>query len=133
MNRIILYLVILVAISSCMEKNTNNPERAYRYWLGEAPPKEVKVLKAKYWERAHWSKEYEVFIELKASAEWRAAVINQNNFRQDSVYDVPGGAPSWFVPNPHDRIGSCQALVIHSISKILSQADYLFMKFSCKG
>lgn len=50
------YVIILVAIvlTGCVEKNTNDPIEAFKYWAGEKPGNDVKVIKAQYWESSHW-------------------------------------------------------------------------------
>lgn len=104
LNNIYITLIILVFLVGCVEKNTTDPTMAYRYWMGEEPPTDVQVIKARYWESPHWSKEYEIYIELNASPLWCSEFLRQNNFRRDSIYSIPDDAPSWFQLSPLDRI-----------------------------
>ncbi len=56
----------MASLPSCVEKKSTNPTEVYRLWSGTQPPKEIKVLNGKYWQSAHWTKEYILFLELEA-------------------------------------------------------------------
>ena len=100
----ILYLVLILTLASCMERNTTDPQKAYQYWQGQPASRGLELIHAKYWQSAHWTKEYEIFFEMKASQDWRDAVFKHNNFYRDSVYIMPADAPSWFAPGRHMKI-----------------------------
>jgi hypothetical protein len=86
-----------------MEKNTEDPVETYTLWGGEVP-KEVEVIHGKYWQSSHWSKEYIMYLELKASALWRKEFIKQNNLVENKeTNDVTSDAPSWFRPGKNFR------------------------------
>jgi hypothetical protein len=94
---IILFLIALL-FTACSEKRTNDPVRAYTYWAGEKP-NDIKVINGQYWESAHWSKEYILYMELKATRLWRKEFIKQNNLVVTTDYEIPDDAPSWFKLN----------------------------------
>jgi len=108
MNRIIIFTITLVALSfvqtSCHRKRSENPREVYSLWAGEAPPKDVKVLKGRYWQSAHFTKEYIVYMELIAPREWMQAFIEQNKLKiENHDRETPIDAPDWFKP-PGDHI-----------------------------
>lgn len=100
------YVILLLAVLfwGCLEKNTSDPIKAYKYWANEKPGEDVQVIRAQYWESAHWTKEYEMYMELKVPRLWRSEFIRRNNFRRDTIYSLPEDAPAWFKPGPLDRI-----------------------------
>lgn len=104
MNKNSILFLLTILLSSCLEKNTTDPVKAYKYWAGEKPGKDVQVIKAQYWESSHWTKEYEMYMELKTSPLWRSEFIRQNSLKRDTVYTLPDDTPSWFKPGPSDRI-----------------------------
>lgn len=88
---------ITIFLIGCTETNTQNPAKAYRYWAGERPSKDVEVIHGKYWQSAHWSKEYILYLEIKASSLWREAFIRQNDLIESkAVVGFPPDAPAWF-------------------------------------
>jgi hypothetical protein len=81
-----------------MEKNTTHPIEVYNLWGGEVP-KEVEVINGKYWQSAHFTKEYIMYLELKASPLWRTELIKQNNLVETKErISIPSDAPNWFKP-----------------------------------
>ena len=95
----ILLIFTLISLVSCTEKNTNDPIATYKLWAGEAP-KDVQVINGKYWQSSHWTKEYIMYLELKASPLWMNEFIKQNNLVESKErMAIPFDAPVWFKPN----------------------------------
>ena len=100
----IFLITVLISITSCREKKTEDPIEAYTFWGGEVP-KEVQVIHGKYWQSSHWTKEYILYLELKASASWRKEFIKQNNLVENKESEtIPVDAPNWFRPANNCRI-----------------------------
>jgi len=90
----------VISFASCKEKSTEDANEAYFFWSGEKPNKEIEVLHGKYWQSRHWSKEYVIYLELKASPLWRREFIKQNNLVVAKTQEViPSDRPSWFMPD----------------------------------
>jgi hypothetical protein len=104
--RLPLTVIICVTILiSCSEKKTTDPANAWKNWVGGPPPADVQLLHANYWQSAHWTKEYILYLELKAPASWRNQFIELNKMvRSDSDSALPSDAPSWFAPDKTMRI-----------------------------
>jgi len=107
MKRIIIFTITLVALAlvqtSCHRKRSEIPGEVYRLWAGEAPPNNVKVLKGKYWQSAHFTKEYIVYMELIAPSQWVQQFIEQNKLKEETEdKEIPVDAPEWFKPPPED-------------------------------
>ena len=103
MIRVIIFALTLVSLvlvqTSCQRKRSENPGEVYRLWAGEAPPNDVKVLKGRYWESAHFAKEYIVYMELVAPREWIQNFIEQNKLKVETEdKEIPRDAPDWFKP-----------------------------------
>jgi len=113
-NALIILFVIMLLIS-CSEKRSDVASECYELWSGQSVPKEIKVIHGTYWESAHWSKEYIMFLELTASKEWRRRFVQQNKMiLTDDEWVKPNGIPAWFSPSdscrqwilPDDKTGS---------------------------
>ena len=90
-------ILSLFLLTSCSEINTTDPVDAYQYWAGEKPPKSVEVVRAKYWQSAHWTKEYVLFLKIKPNDEWWTEFVLQNGLkRDDGQWAVPSDSPDWF-------------------------------------
>jgi hypothetical protein len=90
--------------TSCMEKRTQDALQTYKYWSGgDEPPIDVHVAQGQYWESAHWSKEYELYLEVFAPSYWAEELIRQHGLVPDKAkYDLSGSIsrpPQWFRPN----------------------------------
>jgi hypothetical protein len=97
--KFILPLIIFFCLASCLEKETTNPEEVYKYWSGNNPEKDMKIIHGKYWQSAHWTREYEMYLELVGSPLWLEEFIKQNKLKTaNSTIDLPDDAPSWFNP-----------------------------------
>src|SRR5579863_2630679 len=110
MLKSVLYLYLFTALTlniGCSEKNTHDPFETYKLWSGgEKPPKEVHLIHGKYWQSAHWSKEYIMYLELKAPSKWRNEYIKQNNlvYKKDTTIALEQDAPQWFKPSPTYKV-----------------------------
>jgi hypothetical protein len=92
-----LIFLIPVLVTGCYEKTSDDPSKCYKLWSGTNPPKEVTLLKGKYWQSAHWTKEYKLYLILKPSTLWWNELIKQNSLKEDNLdWKVPSDAPSWF-------------------------------------
>ena len=92
-------VVILATYAGCKEKNTDDPIKTYTFWSGESPPKDVQPIHGKYCQSSHWSKEYIMYMEVKATPLWLNEFIKQNNLVEiKNVEGLPSDAPSWFQP-----------------------------------
>jgi hypothetical protein len=98
-------VIIVIFLGSCTEKKTDDPIETYKLWSGEPPPENIKILNGKYWQSDHWSKEYIMYLELKASAQWRSQFTQQNNLVETKTSPIlPSDAPAWFTPRRNLRI-----------------------------
>jgi hypothetical protein len=104
MNKPALFLVFIfcmICLSACMSTETSNALTAYRLWSYENPPKDLKLLEGKYWQSGHFTKEYILYLHLRASLKWTKQLIAQNNLKPVDAKEVaiPDDAPSWFTPD----------------------------------
>lgn len=101
MKNILLNLIAIFALTSCSEKTSTNPNEVYQLWSGSKPSKEVKVINGKYWESAHWTREYILFLELEAKPQFWTEFKEQNNLIIDTTkndYSI-SDKPEWFKPS----------------------------------
>jgi hypothetical protein len=101
---ILALLSLTLFSSSCMEKRTKDALQTYKYWSGgEEPPIDVHVAQGQYWESPHWTKEYEMYLEIFAPPYWAEELIRQNKLVRDKAdYEHSSfiqGTPQWFKPN----------------------------------
>jgi hypothetical protein len=92
------FLLLGISIISCSEKNSENPEEVFFLWSGTKPTNKIKLINGKYWQSAHFSKEYKMYLELNATNNWTSEFIKQNNLKllTSTSLDIPNDAPVWF-------------------------------------
>ena len=95
-------LILLITFSSCIEKNTSDPQEAYSYWMKSAKDSKIEVINGKYWESSHFSHEYIIYLELKVNAEWWDKFSKENElvidtYQNETLYN--NDFPKWFKPN----------------------------------
>jgi len=91
--------LLIPFLSGCVEKTIENANEVYKLWSGRKPTAEVKIIHGKYWESAHWSKEYMMFLEMKASKDWVEAFVKQNHLLPDTTRIEIVNHPVWFTPS----------------------------------
>jgi hypothetical protein len=97
--------VFTILLSSCSPKTSENPKEVYRLWAGEKPSKSIQVLKGKYWQSGHFTKEYIMFMELRAPKNWIQEFIVQNKLKLTTEHIVlPTDAPAWFKPTSSYKV-----------------------------
>lgn len=114
----IFLLFFTVLLTSCMEINSENPKEIFELWTGNELPKEIKLVNGKYWQSAHWTKEYEVYAEIKSTETWWNDFKNNNelnNFKSSLNNDIEEKffknkneeiikQPNWFKPEKNSGI-----------------------------
>lgn len=84
-------------MTSCSEIRTEDPIDSYKYWAGTKPPQNLEIIQAKYWQSAHWTKEYILYLKLMPTEEWWSELVKQNNLIKDTgQWTVPTDSPEWF-------------------------------------
>jgi hypothetical protein len=93
-------ICFLCCFTSCFEHKTTDPKKAYTLWLDQEPDSGVTPLKAHYWQSAHWTKEYILYMEMTVSKKWWEEVKKGNGFiRADwKKWSWPTDTPTWFKP-----------------------------------
>lgn len=94
----LLSVLFLLIFFSCSEKNSTDAEECYRLWSGMKPPKEIKVLNGSYWQSAHFTKEYILFLEVQASDRWVKQFIKENKLIATGGDWWGSNTPEWFKP-----------------------------------
>lgn len=98
--KILTIILLLIASTSCYEINSDDPHKVYLYWSGFEPPPDIELIKAKYWQSAHFTKEYRMYLKLKTNDLWWNEFIKTNNFEIDTNnWSKPRDAPEWFTPS----------------------------------
>ena len=60
----------MFTLSSCSEIKTTNPKKIYEYWAGTNLPPDLELINGQYWQSAHWTREYIMYLEFKPSENW---------------------------------------------------------------
>jgi hypothetical protein len=85
---------------SCYEKNATDAVKTYEYWAEAKPPADMELFNGQYWQSAHWTKEYIMYLKFKPSKEWVTAFLSQNGFSVDTTkWTKPDDMPDWFIPS----------------------------------
>lgn len=84
-------------LTGCSEIRTNDPTDSYEYWARTRPIDDIKVLNGQYWQSAHWTREYIVYLKIKPSEEWWDAFVKENQLQIDNeVWNNSSDLPKWF-------------------------------------
>jgi len=98
MSRLTIILGTLIFLTSCSEINTTDPEQVYKYWSGLSAPADLELIEGQYWQSAHWTKEYIMFLKFNPTKEWWVSFLDQNQLVIDNQWVKPSNAPEWFTP-----------------------------------
>jgi hypothetical protein len=102
MSILLIILVTLIFLTSCYEIKTTDPDEAYKKWSGSVAPTDLQLLKGQYWQSAHWTKEYILFLKFKPTEIWWTEFVNQNQLQVDNRgWAKPTNTPNWF--EQHDN------------------------------
>ncbi|WP_162128254.1 hypothetical protein [Flavobacterium phycosphaerae] len=95
-----IFIISFFLLTSCIERRTSAAKETYEYWAGTAPDDNTKILNGSYWQSPHWTKEYEVYLEIKTSSTWISEFIKQNKLKvkTSEAINLPEDAPDWFKP-----------------------------------
>ena len=92
-------LLTIFVLTSCMETKTSDAKDTYKYWAGTNPPSDIELMKGQYWQSAHWTKEYIMYLKFKPTEEWWTEFLKQNYISPDKDnWTMPSDAPTWFKP-----------------------------------
>lgn len=97
-----IFLILLIILSGCIEKNTSDPQEAYSYWIKSDIKSKIEVINGKYWESPHFSYEYIIYLELKVIAEWWNKFSKENELIIDPYENgllSNNDFPKWFKPS----------------------------------
>lgn len=104
MRQIILFLTFLIPLFGCKEINTSNPIECYTLWAGEDPTQDIKIEHGQYWQSAHLTKEYELYLRFKAANDWWEQFTHQNQLVGDyTKTSLLPDHPVWFNPSKNAR------------------------------
>ena len=93
-------LLLAIILISCSEIKTDSPQEIYKYWSGTNSSSDLELLNGQYWQSAHWTKEYIMYLELKPSDKWWNEFLEQNHISVDKGdWAIPDDAPTWFKPS----------------------------------
>jgi hypothetical protein len=107
-NRYVLLFIffsICISMTSCIELSTTDAGKSYELWAGEKPGHGAWAIHGKYWQSAHFTKEYITYLELSVVPRWKTDFISQNKLITlgDSTFSV-NDQPLWFKPKKPYRI-----------------------------
>lgn len=100
LKRLLMLLLTIFMFMGCSEENSNDAHQTYKYWAGIKPPDDLELMEGKYWQSAHWTKEYIMYLKFKPTKIWWEEFLKQNNFSENTDQWIePSDAPSWFKPS----------------------------------
>lgn len=95
----LLPIIISILLTSCSETRTDDPTESYRYWAGTKPTNDIEVLNGQYWQSAHWTREYILYLQIKTTDKWWDEFVKQNQLQiDDKDWTKPSDSPDWFQP-----------------------------------
>ena len=103
MKKIIVFSLLTLLVS-CSKIETQDAEKAYKYWTGNQSPKEIELVKGEYYQSPHFSLEYELFLKFKSDKKWFNEFVEYNKLEIDTLkYDWTRFTklPEWFKIDQH--------------------------------
>src|SRR5687767_3105717 len=88
--------IILILMTGCDEIKTSEPEEVYFHWTNGASPDGLELLDGEYWQSAHWTKEYVMYLKLKPSKEWWRKYKEINGFEGHRIDEIGVSKPTIF-------------------------------------
>lgn len=100
MKNYLLFVVISCLFISCSERKTTNPDEVYELWIGEKPTGNINPINGNYWQSAHFTNEYILFLEIEANSKFWEVFIKQHNLIIDTFDNdfLISDKPDWFNP-----------------------------------
>jgi hypothetical protein len=93
-------IVLLFLLMSCSEIKTNNTTAIYKYWAGTNPSSDIELLQGQYWQSAHWTGEYVMYLKFKSTGRWWDTFLKKQHLVIDNTnWTLPADAPRWFKPS----------------------------------
>ncbi|HEX8575492.1 MAG TPA: hypothetical protein VF677_04280 [Flavobacterium sp.] len=99
--RVLIFCILYFILSSCnLPIDSNDAKRSYKYWAGQEPPKNLKVLNGEYKQSLHFTLEYRLYLKIAQNPSWWDSLKIQNNLVFDSAkWTPPNNCPLWFKPS----------------------------------
>jgi hypothetical protein len=104
------YIIFLIAIT-CFNCGSgtfeNDPDTWYKAF-GENPPEQVEIINSRFWKSAHWSYEFELYVEFKATNDFiNSYFLKRFDFKETTKPKLDLGfkdeKPNWFVSNKFEQ------------------------------
>lgn len=105
-KKIVIVGFILLFVS-CFSTETKDAKKAYKYWSGEEPPKEIELINGEYYQSPHFTLEYELFLKFKSDKKWFDEFVDYNRLEIDTVgndWKIWTELPKWFKPDENSLI-----------------------------
>jgi hypothetical protein len=96
-EKVILFVLSFI-LASC-SKSTQDPQEAFQYWTGQKAPKEIELIKGKYYQSPHFSLEYVLFLKFKSDQRFFNEYVKYNKLEIDTVgndWSRFTDLPEWF-------------------------------------
>jgi hypothetical protein len=93
---------IVFLLVGCFSTETKNAKKAYKYWSGKEPPKEIELIKGEYYQSPHFTLEYELFLKFKSDKKWFDEFVEYNRLEIDTIgndWKAWTELPKWFNPD----------------------------------
>ena len=107
-NKQLLIFFLSITIFNCSSGTFENDPNTWAKVFNQKKPGNVEILNSRFWKSAHWSYEYEVFIEFKASKEFiddyfikYDSLISPDEDNYHLLDDFFFDKPKWFQPKEY--------------------------------
>lgn len=129
-------MMILISISclSCGSGTFENDPKTWHKVFGGEVPNEVEILNSRFWKSAHFTYEYELFMEFKSSQSFADSFfIKKFRFKPtkapkfDLNYDEE--KPKWFVPKSFEAYDVWQS-DINNMNLLIDKSSNLMFLYA---
>tara|TARA_B100000780_G_C21120607_1_gene453843 strand:+ start:220 stop:636 length:417 start_codon:yes stop_codon:yes gene_type:complete len=102
MKKYIVFSIITFLLSGCFSVETDNPNKAWKYWSGSEPPENIEMIKGEYYQSPHFTLEYELILKFRTDKKWFDEFVDYNSLIVDTIrhdWTRWTDLPSWFDPD----------------------------------
>lgn len=80
---ILLALLTTFILTGCTETKTSDVNDTYKYWAGTNSLPNIELLNGQYWQSAHWTKEYIMYLKFKSTQTLWDIFLKENLISSD--------------------------------------------------
>ena len=84
-----------------------NDDSCWEKTFGEEKPEDIELINSYFWKSAHWTYEFEVYMEMKYNQKWLIKMLDEYEMEATTAFSLhqigySETKPSWFAPKKEE-------------------------------